>query len=287
MSKRLPCLLSLFALSLLSCGAKSPYQLDEERFPFTDDPDLAYIVRNGDNYTKDSASYSYSEMTVKTSLDIVSERLENNQPVLLFLHMDTCKTCQAVHDVMAHLFLSSGMLVHEAYFISGRTSETLNMLNSIGEKYPTLYELFHNSYVTPSMFLLYNTEKGVPVSFLDKKENQDELDEFFRGLLNLPLLYEFTSYASYDAFAKNHECLTYFDDGDGFYYQNVYPRAIHKKLYTARINIEGTSSSDLALFQKRFGSDDLIHQKNGKDIQAIDVEKDAASATSLLNAYYA
>ncbi|MDY6393090.1 MAG: hypothetical protein SPL80_09700 [Bacilli bacterium] len=276
-----------FGLSfvLFACAHTPQNEFDPERFPFSDDPDLVYVLRNGDNFTKRGLSYSYAETTVEATLDGISSQLNHGESSLLFLHSDSCGSCKAAHDGLTHFFVSSGIKVNGVHFSDTNIAEKRATLDAILNAYPSLAPVVRyedGTYRTPTMFLIRDESHASPISFLSNIGSTDELDSFFRGLMNMPLLFEFTSYEAYSSFAKSRECLAYYDEDPEAFHQFIYPFAIHSPVYTARIKAMELTEADRAAFAKEFGDKDLIVHK-GNEV----IKENAADATSLIESFYA
>ena len=270
----------LSALLLCSCAVAS--HPDLKKFPFTDDADNPYLVRNGDNYRKSGIGYSYQELTLATDADDIVERLTHGESVLLFLHQDNCPSCSSHHDDLASFFLDSGAAVFGIDFTD--VSAGFAIINSLKEKLPYTKSMFPTEMVTPSMFMLKNLEKGYPIEFLSEDTSVDALENFFAERINFTLVYDFTSYSSYSSFIKDYDCLTYLVDGDDSIENAIYPTAFHNDKPLARFNLSKASEQDQASM-KSFLGDAKVGLVKGK--QAKEKASSSDEAISLINRYYA
>ena len=280
-------LCSLLLLSLSSCGLGNSARYNDAEFPVTDDTDLVYLKRNGDNFDKNNISYSYADLTREATHDSLSKRIDGGESVFLFLHSDGCPSCQASHDDLARFFLTSGILVEGLHFTDETREAKLNVLYSITAAYPNLAKVLHSPYVTPSIYIIRNGESAVPVSFLDQRESLQNLEEFLKNLMNFTYVYTFRTFDSYLSFAKENECLVYrHGAGDAFFYDTIYPLAKHSKLHTAELQVEYFSEADKKRCEEYFGEADLGLVKGNTLSSQISVTKSPDQAGQLIRSYY-
>ncbi|MBQ7250086.1 MAG: hypothetical protein IJS37_01910 [Bacilli bacterium] len=247
MNKRLGTTL-LILLGLCGCNA----QTNTNAFPRTDDPDLAYVTRNGDNYGKSGINHNYESMCRPFSKDRLEEALANGRPLFLFLFSDSCSHCREAHNDLTNFFLSSSIEVEGVSFTSVTTPQVAAELTSFIVEYPALEQTITTSFVTPSIFLIKNEQKALNLQFLEQRESLQNLFDFFKGFMNFTYVYTFHSYDSFASFYKDNDCLVYVDDESDEpktpFYDILYPEAIHSDKFTAHIEWEYVSEEDRAKF---------------------------------------
>ena len=273
-------ILSLLAISLTLMGCQNAGNGSGD-FPFVDDPDKAYLTRNGDNYGKGGLSHSYQSMCRTFSATRIQEALDDGKQVVLFFEMDGCKSCESAHNDLTHFYLSSLVEVESVHFEDGNHEEIRDELRALRDAHPSISEALGDTIYFPSMFLIKNEKKTLPLSFLSQRESLQNLYDFFKGLMNFTLVYNFQTYDAFARFYKENDCLVYMDEEGAVaptpFYQNVYPLASHSQKITAHIETKYVSPDDKAKF------DSLLPEKTYK------VEKGelAPVSSDQIPAYYA
>lgn len=260
---------------------------NHDAFPSTDDPDLPFIVRNGENYAKAGIGYSYDEMLRPASVEALCERIDKGESVFLFLYADDCNACAASHDNLAHFFLDSGIEAFGAHFVRNNTSETVTMLRTFAATYPGYSSLFGSSFFTPTAYLLKSPTTAYPLAFQDYRGNVKDLEDYFRPLMNLAPIYRVQSYEGYLSASNFLDGLVYRDsDETNFFYSTIYPRAIHSDKPIIHIENAHLSEADQAKFDGFLKQGDLLLMERSSVKQKINAQTSPSGAQSLLNQYY-
>lgn len=242
-------MIPLFALlGLCACHASG----GNADFPRTDDPDLSYLQRNGDNFRKSGINHNYDSMCRPFSKKYMEENLKEGKSSLLFLYSDSCAHCREAHGDLTNFFLSSSVEVVGVNFPSGDYHEIYTELTSFVSDYPGLAKTISTPYLTPSIYLIKDEEKALNLQFLNERESLQNLFDFFKGFINFTYVYSFRSYDAFASFYKANDCLVFVDEeseeAPGFFYENLYQEAIHSGKMTAHIEWDYVSESDRTKF---------------------------------------
>ena len=281
MKKACACFL-LFAL--VSCGQKTGF--DPSVFPFTDDADLGYLTRNGDNYTKSGLSYSYDEVLRELDYDAFEKQLEHEESFLIYLHQDGCHTCQSVHDDMVSYWLDSGVMTYGIHIQQGNVQASVSLLNSFGVNYPELSDVFSGQYFTPTLFYVRNESKALKIPFTSERDSLSQLEDYLRGLFNYTNVYRFTSYQNYAKFAAEMDCISFCGDDVAYFYDELYPLAKHSKKNTALLETSFFSEEDLSALRRDLEGKDLWLNSAGKRSNPLSSKENALESRALIESYY-
>ena len=285
--KRAPFLALVSLLALSSCG-EGPARIDFGRFPNENKEGTPYVSRNGDNYTKEGIAYSYDEVLIHdNAVSNISSRVDNNEPVLLYLHREDCRACQNVHDEMIRFFLTSGVECFGINFTD--KTEGFQTLENLLERYPTWSNIRVNgSIYTPSLFLLKRDQKAVPISFMDHRESRDAQESFFKEIINFPYLFHFANPASFATFSAQNDTIFYLDrTGDpSYFYSAVYPLALISKKMTAIVSCSSWTSEDWAKANVLKDAKSLGVISHNTLTSTYDEKLSPSEAESLIKSYY-
>ena len=269
--------LSILGLLLLGCSSKGGYA-----FVFSDDPELPYVDRQGENLNKSGLEYGIEELTRPFSFSEASRCIKENRPFLMYLFQDGCPTCSAVHDDIVSFLLDSGIDIFGAYFRTGKQSETLNEIRSLTSAYPDLNKVIPAQLSTPRCYLIKNESQGYEIAFRDHMGSLFDLESFFASLLNITFIHHFSTYPSYSSFLAKQDCLTVVDDGSpAFYLEEVRPVAIHSPKPIAHIEYASMSEED----QNQLGESLSPTSVSYKD-KTVDYSKEKDEAKGLVQSYF-
>ena len=278
---------SLLLLSLSACSSQGSKRPNESYFTNPNDPDLAYVTRNGDNYGKEGIAYSYQEVMREASVDAIANDIDSGKGVFLFLHGDTCSHCSAAHDDMVGMLLDSGLEAYQAMFAMRNPSPTITMLGELASRYPAYAKYLNGHYTTPSSYFLDNEGKIRVIAIENNRESLQNLEEFVKNLFNFTTIYTFRTFDSYLRFAADYDCLAYVKDADdSFYEESVFPLAKRSSLHTAELQWEYFSEEDQKRCQDYFGENNLGLIQKGTLATSANAVKNPAEAGELVQSYY-
>lgn len=222
-------------------------------FPYTDEQDNAYMTRNGDNYGKSGLSHSYESLCRPFSRQRLEDGLSNDRPTLFFVYKDFCHSCEDAHNDLTNFFLSSLIEVEGIHFTNDNEKELLSELALFRNAHPGIAQTITSTLLTPSIFLIKNEGKALNLQFMDQRDSLQNLYNFFKGLMNFTMVYNFHSFDAFTRFYQENDCLIYMDeDGQSTptsFYEDVYPLAKRSPKITAHIETAEVSSEDKSRFQ--------------------------------------
>ncbi len=256
--KRAPLFLSL--LFLVSCAARS--HPDYSLFPFTDDKDMAYLFRNGDNYGKKGLSYSYKEVARQSEVASINAKIGRGESIFLYLYQDSCEACRSIHDDMVAYFLESGVEVWGVDFTI--KEQGLSIIDGIKKVYPALASGFDSTLVTPSGYLIKNGEKVLPLGFLSERESLQKLEEFFKNQWNYSMVFTFTEYDAFVSFSKKNDTLALIDDGTVTARSAFLNKALHTSKATALLELTLSKPAEVDKFKTLGYAGDLLRYEKGE-----------------------
>ena len=251
--KRKSALLLLPLLLLSSCGEKVD-------FSYTDDPELIYLTRNGDN--KGSTSNKLNDFVRLSNASELVSRISSGESVFVYAYQFGCASCAKVEEAMT-AYLRDSLVTCYGLYDDKDTRSTENSVikkafDALKKSFPALAETIGDAYRTPTGYLIKNKETIYSLTFsYDKKEDPIEFEKKMKGLINYTSIYEFKTAPAFLEFAEKNDCFYVYDDKiatSGIFMEKVYSRAIHSSKPTARIQYSYLSSEDKALLAARLGS---------------------------------
>lgn len=275
-------LIAILPLCLSACGEKV-------KFPYTDDSDLIYITRNGDNF-ESSASEVKSLCLLNQKGDLV-ERIQNGESVFVYCFSYSCAGCIATEKAMSNYLKDSSALIHGVYNESSDSKVITETLDLIKSGFPELSSVIGDRYFTPSVYLIRSSTKATKVNIDDTRSDTTKLEKQFRDLMNYTNIYEFRTYSPLSAMKEKKDGLFILDKQakTSFYHRYVYPNAIHSQSLTYRIDVGNYSKDDLRALSTYLGNGEttLIGEfKNGQVASIFNYEKEPERALDLVDSYY-
>lgn len=236
-------------LLLSSCSTKI-------EFPITDDPDLIYLSRNGDNY-KTTANTAHNLVKESNPTSLVAA-INEGDSVFVFTHQIFCSSCKAV-DAAFSVFLRDSMaMCYGVYNASREDTNITKTMEALKKNFPAMADVIGDNYYTPSFYLIKDKENIVSVTLSDEEtKDANKLEERFKGLANYTGIYEFTKASAFLDFVTHNDCFYLFDDVVGVkstFQKNVYKYALHSSKLTARVRYSSLSADDKALIASRLGN---------------------------------
>lgn len=279
--------LALLSVAILSCSSAKSHP-DEHYFSFTDRTDAPYFTRNGDNYGKKGIAYSYQEVTRTLSTDAVIDEINHGKSIFLLLHAEGCSGCSAAHDDLVSFFLESGLEVYGGYFALNDIATTAKELERLVNCFPEYARYLSAPYYTPTIYLLDSPTKMRPVSFQDERKSLQNLEEFFKELMNFTMVYTFKTFASFQTFAKENDCLVYRNlYSQDYFYESIYPLAKHSAKHTAYLDYASFSEDDKRLCDELFQGDyEIGAVKKGVFSPLFEIDKSPEEAERFVKEYY-
>ena len=225
---------------LLGCAKSNP----TNPFVFSDDPDLPYIDRQGENLNKKGLDYGIEELTRPFSFVSAKRCIEEKRPFILYLFQDGCSSCAAVHDDIVSFLLDSDIDIFGVYFKKGQHDATLSEINQLKNAYPGLASVLPSNLTTPTCYLIKDEISGYEMVFSAHRGSLSELEDYFASLLNITFIHHFVTFDSYSRFASKDDYLTILDDDSSFYIDNIRPLAIHSEKPLIHIEYNSMSETD-------------------------------------------
>ncbi len=276
-----------FALLIALCsltGCQQTYAYDV--FPNPDDPTLAYLTRNGDNFGKQGHNYPYQSVCRPFLKERLEEGLANERATMLFLYGDTCSHCEQAHNDLVDFFVGSGVEVEGVRFNAETQAQYVADLNAFGAAHPTLGRTLSSPYYTPTLFIIKNEEKILSLQFQNHRDSLQTLFDFFKEIINFTWVFNFHTYDSFVSFYQQNDCLVYCDEpaeeAPTTFFQDFYPVAIHSNKKTAHIEWEYVSEEDRNRFNELLPSTVSLAKKGElSPVPSSDI------TSSWINNYYA
>ena len=240
-------LLPLLALASCSSSSSGAFTPTGVVFSFSDDPQFIYMTRNGDNCWKTDANRTYDDVVRPLVLEDLNYKVDHGEGVCILMYQDSCHTCQTAHDDIVHLLLDSGIEVFGVHFASGNFEEIRSILATFAAEHPALRNVFNGEYYTPAIYFVKNAEQAYQVSFLDHRNSLQELEEFFKQIMNVTSVYSFRTWSSFQWFAATTSCLLCTDPNvgtDPYFHEKIYPLAKHSPLPVAHLETRFFSDVD-------------------------------------------
>lgn len=274
--------LALLSLVCVSCGERTV-------FPYSNDPNYPYAVRNGENIGKSYSSLS--KAATPGNIELVSGRIREENPFFLFLTQDNCDHCAASE----HAFLSfleqseaSAINVHDDH---KSTPKLFDFYNDLLEAFPDYADKIPSAknIGTPALFLVSSPSAIRYIPYQDTFLNAKAFVAQMKDLANYTHIYEFSTYASFVSFANNHDVLLCLKnkENESYYSSSLYGLAKATPAYTATVNLDGINEKEAALFAKEYGDKNVISiKKGGEVIASMSSGNDWASAENFAKTHY-
>ncbi|MCR5349127.1 MAG: hypothetical protein K6E59_05955 [Bacilli bacterium] len=274
-------------LSFSCTGSSSRSHPDFSIFPFSDGDGLAYVTRNGENFGKEGIAYAYGEVSRNDDADAIIREINQGRSAVLFLHQENCSSCERAHDDLVSFFLDSGIEVHALDFSETTRTQSYAHISKITSTFPSYTSVMHD-YVTPSFYLLKDPEKACFLNFLPERTSLQNLENYFKNLLNFPLIFNFRTLSAFQKYVSKNNCLAYYDAGQStFYMDNVYSRAIHVGKAVARLEASYLSQEDRDAYAKEYGDSDVLWFQEGKAKEKGSGASSPDAASQLVTRYFA
>lgn len=284
--KRKSVLLLLPLLCLASCN-------DRVEYPFTDDGNLIYLTRNGDNYGSTSNTLS-SFPRLSSGSELVS-RISSGESIFVYAYQYGCAACSFVEDAMTAFLRDSGLTCYGLYddVETRQTDKSVikAAFDTLKTNFSSFAEVIGDEYRTPTAYLIKNSSTIVNLTFSGEKEDPYAFELRMKDLANYTCIYEFKQAQTFLDFAASNDCFYVFDDkvtSSGAFMSKVYEKAIHSPKKTARISYSSLSSEDKALLSSRFGngSGTLYGQVNQGKFEIQNYKDNDATFEAAIDAYY-
>ena len=282
MKKRYLSLISLLPLTLASCSSKI-------EFPYTDDTDLVYLCRNGDNLAKEADKVT--DLVRLNKKGEIVERIQNGESVMVYCFSYSCAGCIATEKAMSTLLKDSHLYMYGLYNEDSSSTNVTSGLDLIKSSFPELKEAIGTVYYTPTVYLIRNKTTATKINIDDTRDEASKLENQFKSLLNFTNIYEFNTYAGFAKMKSEQGGLFILDkqSDTSFYHRYVYQNAIHSKANTFRIDMANYSEDDRVQLNSYLGNGEttLIGMiMNGKVEYLYNYEKEPEKALGLVNSYY-
>lgn len=283
-SKAFLALLPLLLLS--SCGE------NKVEFPVTDDPDLIYLSRNGNNFKSTANDVKSLSLSAKAA-DLVNH-VKAGESIFVYCHQVYCSSCKSLENSMSAFLRDSEVTCFSLYNSSREDTTIYDGLEGLKKAFPGIAEVIgeYNTYRTPTAYLIKDGEHAVKMDF-DETEAQDakKLEDRFKALANYTAIYEFSKAEPFLSYVQNNDCLFVFDDAlsnAGIFQSKVYQYAIHSEKKVARVRFSSLTSVDKATIASKIGngSGNLAGTVKGGQFDFHNYKENPAAFTELLSTYY-
>ena len=287
--KRTALLLTLLPLCLASCGEKV-------EFPVTDDPDLIYLLRNGD--TIGSQASTVNDLAIQTNQTDLISRLEANEPMLVYAHAIYCSACKASEGAMSSFLKDSNVEMLSLYKSSREDKTIEDTVEALRIDYPEVHKAFLHSdggVYTPTAVLIKDSEHAVQVSFESNRNDTIALEKQFKELMNLTAVYTFRHTESFLNYVDKTDCL-YLFEGDttveektvSAFRHYAYEKAIHSQKPLALLHYKNLDATEKATLSARLGNGEatLCGTFTQGKASIVNYEKSPEQTSELIKTYY-
>lgn len=279
----------LLPLCLASCGEKV-------EFPVTDDPDLIYLLRNGDSLQ--SKATTVNELSIRTNTTDLIKRLEANEPMFVYSHTVFCPACKAAEGAMVTFLKDSQVQMLSLYNESRDDRTIIDTVEALRYDYPEVYKAFLHSdggLYTPAAVLIKDKEHAYQVSFEENRANANALEKQFRDLMNLTAVYNFRHLDSFLSYIEKTDCLFFFETEIkveektvSAFTHHVYDKAIHQSKPVAVLHYASLTADEKATLSARLanGESTLCGTFTGGKASVLNYQKSPDQVPELLTTYY-
>ena len=248
--------LSLLCLLPLTLAACAKTGVD---FPVTDDQDLIYLMRNGENIGSVEKE-SKNLLRESNGTDLIA-RIKAGEQLFIYCHQQICPACRVSEEAITAYLRDSQVLGYSLYNAQGGDNVVKAALDALKDEFYDFREVIGPDYEyhTPAAYLVKDSAHIVEVNFTDNRSDKIALENQFKALANYTALYEFETAAAFLDFTKKNDCFYILDASttfSGTFQSLVYPYAIHSQKKTAYVRYSKLSDEDKAAIAAGLGNGD-------------------------------
>ena len=256
-------------------------------FPFTKIEKLPTFYRNGDLFELEDLETSYEETVKEISREGITERLNKNEPVYLFLYQNSCATCKKIHTKFNQLLFDSMIECYAFPEIS--LSSDLDWLYAT---YPATKDVVEKK--TPNAYFLLPDGTAFDTTLVEHIDLASTYENYMKPLMNLCSIYSFTKYDRLTSYLDKTKSLVYLyntKEGENDFYEVVVKGFDAKKVNkpVAKVDISEFSSEELSSMRSKFGetlANHVFYSEKDKEIGPGQSLAEASEEEGLLTKYY-